>query len=169
MQPPSWMKRLSPVDGCAALIAVAAIAGVVWSPKLTNAVAKATGAMEPVEVSVDVGNLVSADPEGLLQAIREEGQLSFVVRNQPAGSVRLINVEVIQPKLFSVQPDGLVVQAENPNPSPRLYVRFQLEAEAKRSPSGIVVGGTKIKVGVPVELEGSRYRVVGVVSGVRQS
>ena len=40
---------------------------------LTNAVAKATGAIEPVQVSVDVGNLVSADPEGLLQAIREEG------------------------------------------------------------------------------------------------
>ena len=169
MQQPSWIKRLSPVDGCAALIALAALAGVVWSPKLTNAVARATGAIEPVELSVDVGNLVAADPEGLLQSIREEGKVKVIVRNQPAGSVRLINVDVIRPKLVAVQPDGSVVEAENPNPSPRLYVRFQLEAEAKRSPSGIVVGGTKIKVGVPIDLEGSTYRVVGVVSGVSQS
>ena len=151
------------------MIAVAALGGVVWSPKLTNAVARATGAMEPVEVSVDVGNLVSADPDGLLQSIRDEGRLNVVVRNQPAGSVRLISVEQIQPNLVSVQPDGSVVEAVNPNPSPRLYVRFRLEAEAKRSPSGLVVGGTKMKVGVPVELEGGSYRVVGVVSGLSQS
>jgi hypothetical protein len=33
----------------------------------------------------------------------------------------------------------------------------------------VVIAGTKLKIGVPVELEGNMYRVNGVVSGVGQS
>ena len=39
-------------------------------------------------------------------------------------------------------------------------------AQAEIKPSGVVIGGTKLKVGVPVELEGRLYRLNGVVSGV---
>ena len=46
----------------AGVVALAALAGVVWSPKLSNAVAKATGAVKPVQVSVDVVRLYSAIP-----------------------------------------------------------------------------------------------------------
>ena len=41
-----------------------------------------------------------------------------------------------------------------------------MEANAEIKPSGVVIGGTKLKVGVPVELEGRLYRLNGVVSGV---
>ena len=41
-----------------------------------------------------------------------------------------------------------------------------MEAQAEIKPSGVVIGGTKLKVGVPVELEGRFYRLNGVVSGV---
>ena len=92
MQRPPWLRQLSFVDACAALISLAALAGVVWSPKLTNAVAKATGSVRPVELSVDVTNLLVADPDDLLRSIEAEGQLSFVIRNQPAGRVRVVDV-----------------------------------------------------------------------------
>ena len=45
-------------------------------------------------------------------------------------------------------------------------MRFLLEADAEAKASGIVFGGTKLKVGVPVELEGRLYRLNGIVSGV---
>ena len=166
MQRPSWLPHLSPIDGVAALIALTALVGVVWSPKLTNAVARATGSIKPVEINVDVRNLSVADPEAFLQSIRDEGGLSFVIRNQPAGRVRVLEVENVSPKLVSVLPDGSVVQGDNPNASSGLYVRFQLEADAETGQSGVVIGGTKLKIGVPVELEGDRYRVNGVVSGL---
>lgn len=169
MQRPPCLRQLSFVDACAVLISLAALAGVVWSPKLTNAVAKATGSVRPVELSVDVTNLLVADPDDLLRSIEAEGQLSFVIRNQPAGRVRVVDVEMIKPQLASVQPDGSVVTAENPNSSPRIHARFALEAEGKMSGSGVVVAGTKLKIGVPVELEGDRYRINGFVSGVSRS
>ena len=39
------LRSLSPIDAVAGVVALAALAGVVWSPKLSNAVAKATGAV----------------------------------------------------------------------------------------------------------------------------
>ena len=124
MQRPSWLRQLTPVDGLAALFALTALAGVVWSPKLTNAVAQATGAMQPIRVSVDVRHLVAADPEGLFNAIREEGEVSLVVRNQPAGRLKLIGVEPFANRVFSVLSDGDLIQADNPNPSAPLHARF---------------------------------------------
>ena len=169
MQRPPWLSRLSPVDGIASILAVTALAGVIWSPKLSNAVARATGSVQPVELTVDVRYLVAADPDALLTSIRDEGGLNFVIRNQPAGRVRLLDVQKVAKKLMAVQPDGRVVSADNPNPASVLHARFTLEADAETGPSGVVIGGTKLKIGVPVELDGRLYRLNGVVSGVRQS
>ena len=166
MPRPKALRSITPIDIGAGLVALVALAGVIWSPKLSNAVARATGSLQPVKVSVDVKHLYSSDPEALLQSARDEGLTSIVVRNQPAGRVRLIEVDDITRRLVAVQPDGKVVEAEDPNLAQARYVRFKLEADAKTDSSGVVIGGTKLKVGVPVELEGSLYRLNGIVSGV---
>ena len=160
------LRSPSPIDAVAAVVALAALGGVIWSPKLSNAVAKATGAVKPVQVSVDVRHLVSADPEDLLNAAREEAALNIVIRNQPAGRVTLVSVDDVTNPLVAVQPDGSVVVAEAPSTALPRHARFVIEASAEIKPSGVVIGGTKLKVGVPVELEGRLYRLNGVVSGV---
>ena len=91
------LRSLSPIDAVAGVVALAALGGVIWSPKLSNAVAKATGAVKPVQVSVDVRHLLSADPEQLLNAAREEAALNIVIRNQPAGRVTLVSVDDLTP------------------------------------------------------------------------
>ena len=73
------LRSLSPIDAVAGVVALAALAGVIWSPKLSSAVAKATGAGKPVQVSVDVHRLYSADPEQLLNSAREEAGLNIVI------------------------------------------------------------------------------------------
>ena len=163
----SRLRSLSPIDAVAGVVALAALAGVIWSPKLSNAVAKATGALKPVQVSVDVRHLVSADPEQLLNAAREEAALNIVIRNQPAGRVTLVSVDDLTNPLTAVQPDGSVVVADAPSSLLPRHARFVMEANAEIKPSGVVIGGTKLKVGVPVELEGRLYRLNGVVSGVK--
>ena len=159
------LRFLSPIDAVAGVVALAALAGVVWSPKLSNAVAKATCAVKPVQVSVDVVRLYSADPEQLLNSVREEAALNIVIRNQPAG-VSLVSVDDVTTSLTAVQPDGSVVVADAPATFQPRHARFVMEAQAEIKPSGVVIGGTKLKVGVPVELEGRLYRLNGVVSGV---
>jgi hypothetical protein len=160
------LRSPSPIDAVAAVVALAALGGVIWSPKLSNAVAKATGAVKPVQVSVDVRHLVSADPEELLNAAREEAALNIVIRNQPAGRVTLVSVDDVTNPLVAVQPDGSIVVADAPSTALPRHARFVIEASAEIKPSGVVIGGTKLKVGVPVELEGRLYRLNGVVSGV---
>ena len=130
--------------------------------------AKATGALKPVEVMVDVRNTSAADPDGLVREALDAGRTTLVIRNQPAGSAELVRVDDIRTRLTAVQPDGRVVIADDPNKdiNGMLNARFVLKGDAMVSPSGVVMAGTKLKVGIPVELEGRTYRVNGTVSGV---
>jgi RNase adaptor protein for sRNA GlmZ degradation len=162
----NWLRNLSPIDGAAAAIACLALVGVVWSPKLNQAIAKASGSMQSVGVSVDVRNLQLSQPERLRQSIRDEGSLNIVIRNQPAGRVQLLEVLDITQPLMVVQPDGRIVEALMANQSQGFHVRFSLKADAEADTSGVVFGGTKLKIGVPVDLQGRLYSFRGVVSGI---
>ena len=161
-------RSLSVIDAAAVAVAVAAVAGVLWSPKLSNAVAKATGSVKPVLVSVDVRNSSAADPNGLIKQALDRGRTNLVIRNQPAGSAELIRVDDISRKLVAVQPDGRVVSAVDPNRRVQgiLDARFVLRSDASVTASGVVMAGTKLKVGTPVELDGPLYRLNGIVSGI---
>ena len=163
------LRGLSVLDATAGLIALLAIGGVIWSPKLTNAVAKANGSVKPVQVMVDVRRVSAANPEAVIQDALASGKTSIIIRNQPAGSVKLIRVDDINRVLVAVQPDGSVVTAADPNRATvgSLNARFVLEGDATVSKSGVVLAGTKLKVGTPVELEGALYRLNGTVSGVQ--
>ena len=162
----NWLRNLSPIDGAAAAIACLALVGVVWSPKLNQSIAKASGSMQSVGVSVDVKNLQLAQPELLLQSIRDEGSVNIVIRNQPAGRVQLLDVVNVTRPLMAVQPDGRIVEAEIANESQGLNLRFLLKADAEADASGVVFGGTKLKIGVPVDVQGRLYSFRGVVSGI---
>jgi len=164
----NWFKAVSWMDALAGAVALVALAGVVWSPKLSNTVARATGSVKPVLVSVDVRRLSTANRSKLIADALDHGKTSIVIRNQPAGSVRLVEIQDISSKLTTVLPDGRVVQAVDPNRELQgiLEARFVLKGEATVSGSGVVMAGTNLKIGSPVELEGPRYRVNGTVSGV---
>ena len=64
---------------------------------------------------VDVRRVSAADPEALVQDALASGRTSIIIRNQPAGSVKLIRVDDINQVLVQVQPDGSVVTAPDPN------------------------------------------------------
>ena len=161
-------RSISAIDGVAAVIGLAALAGVLWSPKLSNTVARATGSVKSVQISVDVRGVPAADPSNLIQEALANGRTSIVIRNQPHGSVRLVKVDDITRQLVSLTPEGRVVTADDPNRlrQSTLDARFILDGEATVSKSGVVMAGTNLKIGTPVELEGPRYRVNGTVSGV---
>ena len=160
------LRQFTVLDGLAALAALMALGGAIWSPKLANGLARATGSMETVELAVDVRHLYLDQPERFFETARDEGSVSLVIRNQPAGRLQLLDVEDITRPLADVLPDGSVVETPDLTPGRAIHVRFQLQAEAETGSSGVVVAGTKLKIGSPVELEGRLYRVSGVVSGV---
>jgi hypothetical protein len=161
-------RRWSLVDAGAAAAVLLAAGGVIWSPKLSGAVAQATGAMVPVTVSVDVRGIPVADPAGLIESAREEGQLAIVIRNQPHGTVKIAAIDPLPRRLISLQPDGSVVTAPDPNQAAftTLDARFQLVGQGRKVGGGVVFGNQAIKVGAPVEIEGQGFRVNGSVTGI---
>ncbi|HJN32696.1 MAG TPA: DUF4330 domain-containing protein, partial [Prochlorococcus sp.] len=115
MSRPSLFKQFTPIDGIAAIVALIALGGVLWSPKLSHSLARASGAMRPVQVSVDVRNVPTAEPNGLIEAALAHGSTSIIIRNQPAGSLKLKSIKDLRSQLVAVQPDGSVVVATDPN------------------------------------------------------
>jgi len=163
------LPRISWVDLGAAVAVLGAAAGVLWSPKLTGAVAKATGAVQPVEFTVDVKHTPSADPEALMERIQARGQTSLVIRNQPHGNVAVKTIERLKRQVALVFPDGQVQTVPDPNDDifTNLDVRLVLEGEGRRTSNGVVVGNQALKIGSHVELEGPTYRIKGMVSGIQ--
>jgi len=162
-------RRFSLVDAGAAAAVVLAAAGVIWSPKLSGAVARATGGLVPVTVMVDVRGLPVADPASVISAAREAGKVAIVIRNQPHGSVPVEQVIPLQRRLAAVLPDGKVVSAPDPNQNqfPSLDARFVLRGEGRKGADGVVFGNQNLKIGAPIELEGSDFRINGSVTGLK--
>ncbi|MFQ6537143.1 MULTISPECIES: DUF4330 domain-containing protein [Aphanothece] len=166
--PAAQARRWSLVDLGAAAAVLLAAAGVIWSPKLSGAVAQATGGLVPVTVLVDVRGVPVADPEALVAAARQEGKVAIVIRNQPHGTVSIREIRPLQRRLVAVQPDGSVVTAVDPSGKDfsNLDARFVLEAQGLKGSGGVVFGSQSVKVGSPIEIEGEGYRVTGNVTGI---
>ncbi len=166
---PSASRSWSLVDLGAGAAALLALGGVLWSPKLSSAVASATGAQKPVTVTVDVRGVPSADAPGLLQRAQEEGKVAIVIRNQPHGSVKISRIEPLERRLTILTPDGKLVSAPDPNQKTfgTFDGRFVLVGQGRQAEGGIVFGNQTIKIGAPVELEGSTYRFNGTVTDLR--
>jgi hypothetical protein len=154
------------IDLGAAAAVLLAVAGVVWSPKLSGAVASATGSMQPVTVTVDVRGVPSADPAALLKTAEAEGKVAIVIRNQPHGSVAVERVIPLERRLTILTPDGRLVSAADPNQKTfgTFDGRFVLKGEGRKTSGGVVFGNQTIKIGAPVELEGANYRFNGTVT-----
>lgn len=138
--PASKGRAWSLVDIGAGVAVLLAAAGVIWSPKLSGAVAQATGALTPVTVLVDVRGVPVADPGALIQAAKQNGKVAIVIRNQPHGSVALKQVLPLRRRLVAVQPNGSVVTAIDPNQAilGSLDARFVLQGQGRKSAGGVV-------------------------------
>jgi hypothetical protein len=161
----SW----SPIDLGAGAAVLLATVGVVWSPKLSNAVARATGDVQPVTVTVDVRGALAAEPATLMASAQQEGKVNFVIRNQPHGTVTIDRIIPLQRRLTILTPDGKLVSVPDPNQQTfsTFDGRYVLKGEGRRTGGGVVLGNTTLKIGAPVELEGSNYRFNGTVTNLR--
>ena len=162
-------RRIGLVDAGAALAVLLAAGGVIWSPKLSGTLARATGAMQPVTVLVDVRGIPAADPQALIAEARQYGKVSIVIRNQPHGSVAVKDVTALPRRISILTPEGKVVSAPDPNQQvfSTLDARFVLQGEGRKGADGVVFGNQNLKIGAPVELEGSNFRVTGSVTGLK--
>ncbi len=103
--------------------------------------------------------------------IFEKGEKTFItIRNVPYTDLQITNVifdrkKAIVPTLDSKKPFAIVDDVSAPYQYDFL-ITVEDDAKITKDYDGAVVGGTKIKIGLPITLEGKDYKLNGTVSNV---
>ena len=161
--------KISILDLGAALVILLVIIGIFFFPGTSGSIAQINDT-KPIEVDVLVRGLSVNNPEAFLNQLEQEKKANIVIRNQPAGTVEIKSVKPL-PRTTSVpQPDGSVKALPDPRPEV-IYIKdmiITLSGEAQITSNGAVLDNTKkVKIGTPIQLEGSNYDFNASVIGVR--
>lgn len=98
------------------------------------------------------------------------GEETFIsIRNVPYTNLKVVD-SGMQPKKVIVSTPGLKEPLTVVNDFSQMYmydVAVTVEDTAKITKDGAVVGGNKIKIGLPITLEGKNYKFNGTVSDIK--
>lgn len=97
--------------------------------------------------------------------VKADDKTFITIRNVPYTELNVIDVKSEPRQTFSPAAKNLLV----PDPTqPAIYDAIvTITDTAKITKDGAVVGGNKIKMGLPVTLEGEKYKFNGTISDVR--
>lgn len=162
-----FLKKLRPLD-----IIIVAIILVALAVGAFTALGKRMTSSEQIEATTKVdievyfrGVVVTSNNSPF-----EVGDETFItIRNVPYTKLKITNVNYDRKKV--ILPEGTSgYQVVDDLTSPFNYdFLVTVEDEAKITKDGAVVGGNKIKIGLPVTLEGVDYRLNGVVANISVS
>ena len=157
------MKKFGVIDLIIVIgVIIALLVGFLTAKNFRKTADKQIEAVSPITFQVFLrGVTVTGEPFPITV-----GSKTFItIRNVPYTELKVINVNSQPRKTFSPTSKGLLV----PDPAqPSVYDAVITIADtAKVTKDGAVVGGNKIKMGLPITLEGEKYRFNGTISDVR--
>lgn len=98
------------------------------------------------------------------------GDKSFItIRNVPYTKLSIVSVQKTrwQTPIPNPKNPSTVIAVDDPTAQYTYNFLITLKDNAIITPDGAIIGGNKIKIGLPVELEGYNYKFFGIVSDVR--
>lgn len=157
-------RRLSIIDGLIVLFVLLVAVGVVLVRRGDYVTSGAVVEGEQdIEIVVQVLGLETQDTE----LFKPGDKTSITIRNQPRGEVTIIRAQGTPVQVTLLNKEG-VPSAVRDLARPTAYnFTIWLKDRAKVTKDGYVADGVKVKVGLPIELEGFKYRVNGRISDVR--
>jgi Domain of unknown function (DUF4330) len=162
--------KINLLDLGAALVILLVIFGIFVFPGTSGSVAQVGAKTVPIEVDLLVRGLNVRDPEQLFNnGLKKGGKTNVIIRNQPyGGQIEIKSVQQLPRTVNVFQPDGTV--KELPDPKSNNFstdMLLTLEGKAQRTDSGLVLGSSKLKIGMPFELEGFNYNFNATVIDIR--
>jgi hypothetical protein len=166
--------KLNVLDIGAALVILLVILGIFVFPGGSGSVAQVGSSMKSVEVDLIVRGLNVRDPEQLFSVgankggLKEGGKTNIIIRNQPHGAIAIKSVKALPRTIMAPQPDGSI--KELPDTRTNSFstdMLLTLVGQAKITDNGPVIGPSKLKIGVPIELDGFNYNFNATVIDVR--
>ncbi|MGB3761365.1 MAG: DUF4330 domain-containing protein [Rivularia sp. (in: cyanobacteria)] len=157
------------LDIGALLVILLVIGGIFLFPGTTGSVAQVGTTTKPIEVDLIVRGLKVKDIDRLSeQGFKKAGKTNVIIRNQPYGQIPIKSIEVLPRKIIVTQPDGSIKLMEDPRENIfSTDMLLTLAGKATITDSGPVLGNSKVKIGMPFELEGFNYNFNASVIDVR--
>ncbi len=97
-----------------------------------------------------------------------QGEDAFItIRNVPYTKLKIIGIDG-RPRMKVIpsnNKEGYLIVEDVATPNLYDFI-LRLEDKAKKTPDGFVAGGNKIKMGIPVVIEGEKYKYSGTISRV---
>ncbi|BAY69986.1 DUF4330 domain-containing protein [Anabaena sp. FACHB-709] len=161
--------KVNILDLGALLVIVMVIFGIFVFPGTSGSVAQVGAKTVPIEVDLVVRGLNVRDPQQLAgNGLKTGGKTKVIIRNQPYGEIEIKSVEQLPRTVVATQPDGSV--KELPDPKANNFstdMLLTLNGKAQVTKDGPVLGNSKVKIGMPFELEGFNYNFNATVIDVR--
>lgn len=162
--------KLSLLDLAAACVILLVVVGIFFFPgtPITNSIVAQTK-QKPIEVQVLVRGLSVANLDDLVQEFEKEKQADIVIRNQPAGKVKIISTRILPRTTPVPQPDGTVKALPDPRPEVTMIkdLVMTLGSKAEITKSGVVLEGSKkVKIGSSIQLQGNLYDFSGTIIAI---
>jgi hypothetical protein len=162
--------KINLLDLGAALVILLVIVGIFIFPGTSGSVAQVGAKTVPVEVDLLVRGLNVRDPQHLFkEGFAKGGKTNVIIRNQPYGQIGIKSVRQLERTLTIGQPDGSVKELPDPRKENNFSTDFilTLEGKATVTKDGPVLGNSKVKIGMPFELEGFNYNFNASVIDIR--
>jgi hypothetical protein len=162
--------KINLLDLGAALVILLVIVGIFIFPGTSGSVAQIGAKTVPIEVDLVVRGLNVRNPQQLVkEGFTKGGKTNVIIRNQPYGQIGIKSVEQLERTLTIGQPDGSVKELPDPRKENNFSTDFilTLEGQATVTKDGPVLGNSKVKIGMPFELEGFNYNFNASVIDIR--
>lgn len=159
------MKKLSFVDFIIIIgVVVALFVGVYTAKHFRQTADKQIEATSPITFQVFLRGVTVTGEEF---PIVSNSKTFITIRNVPYTELEVVNVNSQPRKIYAPLSKSVLV----PDPAqPAIFdAVVTIKDVAKITKDGAVVGGNKIKMGLPVTLEGQKYKFNGTISDVRVS
>ncbi|MEB3284272.1 MAG: DUF4330 domain-containing protein [Candidatus Sericytochromatia bacterium] len=153
------------IDGLITVAVVGGFIGILAVKNGYSAVHRIALAQGPAEVDL----MIRANIKDL--SMFKAGDKAFItIRNQPYDKVEIAAVSARRQQIYIPIDDGknirLIDDPTNPYAS---EIILTLRDEGMETEDGIVWGGQKLKLGIPIDVEGFKYRLRGSVIDVRMT
>ncbi len=161
--------KISILDFGALLVILLVIFGIFLFPGGSGSVAQVGSKTVPIEVDLVVRGLNVRDPEQLYaRGLEKGGKTKVIIRNQPYGTIDIKSIQVLPRTIMVPQPNGSV--KELPDTRSNNFstdMLLTLQGKAQVTADGPVLGNSKVKIGMPIELDGFNYNFNSTVIDVR--
>ena len=162
----SLLKQVRPVDIIIIVgVVIALIVGYFTFTNVRQTADKQIEATSKIRFDVFIRG-VTLTGEGL--PMKKEEKTFISIRNVPYSELNIIDVKSDRKKtVLPTFNSKKVIVVEDVSQANLYDIVITLEDTAKITKDGAVVGGNKIKMGLPITLEGEDYRFNGIVSDLK--